>query len=619
MKKIVFFGSTPEIADSAKRFANEDGRDDIDVLEVATEDCVQTALKVFREGAQVIIARGTQAAAIKHNTDIPVVEVVLTAQEMALVITQIKRDLKKPVPVIAVVGYRNMFCDMRHFGELFGIALREIYVKGTDELPEGVNQAFQDKVDIVIGGEIVCRCAQALGLPSRMQPSGEDSIRQAFRNASSVAFAAEQEKKTVSELNTLLDFSFNALLKIDDKGIIQALNRQIEELFGASSAKLVGSHIDALIPSLYTEHLYQEVIRNGRDIFTVLRLKELVLAVSAAPITVEEQVAGAIVSCHEVRRLTEMQAETRKEMENGASPHHFEQFFTDNLAFIRTVRHYAQFETGILIVSDPGFTRETPAHLIHQESARNASPFYSYPCGAWPKEQQLSRLFGDHPNTLEKGLAMRAHTGILFIDDVELLGEQAQYRLYKLITEGQVYCDGAPPTPVNLRIITGTQVNLWKLVQEGGFRQDLYFLLSTLVLHLPTMEAEHWANLFIQQYCARHYRYLNLTKGARLAIAQYKWDGGLVELNSFCERLVITAPQRTVDEALVNRLLRQNLQIREHPERFVRDPEANRLAKLLEEFGGNRTKVAEVLGISKTTLWRRMKNLGLYDTDQSKE
>ena len=111
---------------------------------IRTENAVMEARRSIADGASIIIARGLQASFIKQYTDIPVVEIVLTAQEMALLVMRARQIADRPRPVIAVVGFKNMFCDMSFFDELYGIELRTYYARRGDELPEVAQQAAED-------------------------------------------------------------------------------------------------------------------------------------------------------------------------------------------------------------------------------------------------------------------------------------------------------------------------------------------------------------------------------------------------------------------------------------------------------------------------------------------
>jgi len=120
---------------------------------VRTRNIVTEAREAIAGGASIIIARGLQASMIKQYTDIPVIEIVITAQEMALLIVKARQILKKPNPVIAVVGFRNMFCDMSYFDSIYDIELRTFYAPNNEQLRAYALRAVEEKVDLIIGGE----------------------------------------------------------------------------------------------------------------------------------------------------------------------------------------------------------------------------------------------------------------------------------------------------------------------------------------------------------------------------------------------------------------------------------------------------------------------------------
>ena len=612
MKKIAFLCPSLNFTEDAKRIISEDRIENIDVLVVDNDNCVEIAMEVVRNGAEIIISRGMQAAAIKKSMSTPVVEVVITVQEMGLVILQAKKLIAKPNPHIAVVGLRSMFCDMSRFDELFDIQLETFFVDDISEIIESTRRAIQSNAELIIGGGRVCSTAREAGIPALMQPTGD--IRQAIYNANNVAYAIKQEKKNTAELNTLLDFSINGLLKIDNNGIIRALNQPLELLFSIKSANLVGEHINTLIPSLFEEQIQRDALTNQQEIFTVIPLHKLVLAVSVFPILVNGGVEGAIISCHEVRKKGEPDTEPHDDLQqNETRINCYTHFFTENRAFMRTVKQYASFDSCILIVSKPGYPAKTAASIICAESIRREKPFNSFICGEWPAEQQLQLLFGDKPKAAAESLVFKSNGGTLFIGDAELIGAPAQARLYRLISEKVLVSEDEAPIAVDLRLIASTSTDLSKMLKSGQFRTDLYYAVSVLTLQLPNMDADYWASCFIQQYCSAYFRYMSLTKGARKVISEHAWEGGLAELDGFCEKLVLTTSQRILDEDYVRNLLHQDIFNRESQLQLTMHPEANRIEELLYQFGGNRAFVAEALGISKPTLWRKMKKYGLYN------
>jgi len=623
MAKIAFFSPREEMLEQARRVIERLDIHDVELKLVSSANAVSQAKKAAESGAEIIIARGNHASLIKRYTNIPVVEIVLTAQEMGLVITRAKELLKKENPVIAVIGFHNMFCDMSHFEEIFRIRLKTYLVKYAEELKSAVSQAVLDGADLIIGGEIVMNYAKDYGIPSLFFASTEDSIQQAFRIAARVAYASDLEKKNTAELKTLLDYSFNAIIRLNATGNVVLMNQIAESLLQKSANEATGRHILELFPSLEQYHLDQ-VLYQGEDIVSLFTtVNGVEVAVNIAPIKVENHVTGAILSCHEIRKLNELETEARRNLYilGRVSKYTFDWIESNTSfdpAFIKLAKQYAHSDAPLHIKLDSCTDAEPLAQAIHNASLRSSGPYVSARCSAYRAENQLIHLFGSGGDAAVKGAAEEAHQGTLFIDEVADLDPCAQYRLLVLITEHVLLRDkDNRPLPVNVRVITATQKDLWLLVQEGKFRKDLYYAITTLILSpIPLRDRKEdlvrYAEQYIDHYCKLYSRYIKLTRGAVSRIAEYPWDGNEHQLKNFCEKLVLSSTRRSVDEVQVEQLLNESypVVVRRRPEQPVviyKDPEAARIAELLEKHGGNRSLVAKELNISTTTLWRKMK------------
>ena len=179
---------------------------------VETQFVVARALEVEKE-CDLIIARGVHARLIKYNTSLPVVEVQITTQELGLVMLELKRELEADCPRLGLICFENMIGDTSHFNELFGIDLKCYFVDSHQELTGAVSQAVEEGCQAVIGGQIVCECARALNLPNRFLPAGEESLRNALETASRVCYAIDQEKRNLSEMDTMLNNTFSGIVQ----------------------------------------------------------------------------------------------------------------------------------------------------------------------------------------------------------------------------------------------------------------------------------------------------------------------------------------------------------------------------------------------------------------------
>ncbi|MDY6305744.1 MAG: PrpR N-terminal domain-containing protein, partial [Oribacterium sp.] len=143
---------------------------------IETEDAVTEARQVISAGADIIIARGLQATMIKQYTDIPVVEIVATRSGISSILEHGKRIVRKKIPEIAIVMFRNMACDMTGLGDACGVHLREYLIQNPELLKTTARQAVEDKADLIIGGETVCSVADRAGVPSLFLTNTEDAV-----------------------------------------------------------------------------------------------------------------------------------------------------------------------------------------------------------------------------------------------------------------------------------------------------------------------------------------------------------------------------------------------------------------------------------------------------------
>ena len=155
MGKIALFLPKEEMLYQAYNLLQELNMNVKEVKVTKPDGVLEEAQKAVEDGISIIVSRGMQASLLKQHMDIPVVEIVMSAQEMGLLVKKAKNILGKEYPRIGVVGFRNMFCDMSYFNQLYDIDFRTYFVDQSDEIQEQVRMASEDGCDIVIGGEAV--------------------------------------------------------------------------------------------------------------------------------------------------------------------------------------------------------------------------------------------------------------------------------------------------------------------------------------------------------------------------------------------------------------------------------------------------------------------------------
>lgn len=611
---------------------------------VRTKQVVMEARQAIADGASMIIARGLQASMIKQYTDIPVIEIVITAQEMALLVLKAKQILKKEHPVIAVVGFANMFCDMSYFDRIYDIEIQTFYAPDNDSLRSFAIQAVEEKVDLIIGGEVAVETAASEGVPSLFLSTTEDSLRNAFSMARSISFAMDVEKKKAAQMETLLDYSFSGVVNADCYGRITAVNPLMADMLGIPGKKLSGRGLSEVFPDLDRGQVERILSKGGEGYSTFLQINGISVFAILAPVVLEGRAEGAILTCHKIqRKLTAEQESQQKRHSNGLiALGQFSDLFQESEAMqacMHRAKLYALSDLPVLIEGEAGTEKRLIAQSIHNAGLRNRGPFADVSLSGLTDEEQFVLLFG------EKGAAVQADGGTLLLEDGDSLSQSNQYRLLQLIRyrirtgrelQQNKHLD------VRVMITVEQEGALWNAARQGRFRLDLYYLLQGLNLRVPPMrerreDLRRRLELSIRESCERYNRYHVLTHGGMDFLLKYPWPGNIYQIENFCERLILTAKKRSLDEWAAKRVMDELFGWEDktraetapepgHPaasggqggseSREYGDEREMRLRQALKKYPGSRQKAAQELGISKATLWRWMKRYGLDEREE---
>ncbi|NCA80735.1 MAG: diguanylate cyclase, partial [Sphingobacteriia bacterium] len=352
-----------------------------------------------------------------------------------------------------------------------------------------------------------------------------------------------------------------------------------------------------------------------------------------APIKVDGKITGAIFSCQELKRIEAIGSEIwRNSLRNGFVAHYrFQMMQEPSSRILQTITQaklYAQSVSPILICNEVGGEHDLFAQSIHNESPRKNAPYVSTECSQMEPAKQLTLLFGisdsKNSNFNQKGLIANAHEGTIFLKNIENLCMEGQYRLKVLLKEHLLILDGdVGPLRLDVRIIAETSADLPTLVESGVFDMELYYALNVLYLKIPPLREReedilYWVEKYVIKFREQYGRFIVLTNGAKNFLMKYKWPGNLLQLKQFCDRLVLCASRRSVDEIYIESLLDQMypaLRNVKGSDSIVvyKAPEAARISEILNKKGGNRTAAAKELGMSKTTLWRKIKKFNISD------
>lgn len=620
-----------EMQTQAEEVAAEMGFRLQEVQVIATPQAVSAARKAVESGAQIIIARGLQAAMIKRATQIPVIEIRLTGQELGLLVTRAKKMVGGEEPHLGVVGFKDNFANMDHFEELYGIKLSTYFVEDLEAVQQAVEQAVADGVELLIGGDFTLELAAQKGLPALFNQGTSESIRETFLIAEKVAFAIDLEKKAAAQFDSLLGTTLDGVLRLRADGSIVAANRIIQDYLARPESELQGQPIGAVIPALDEAFLTRLGEGEDEQYTSAVAVGEVQFLITAMAIELTDGAPGYLLNLHRMGGVTPEREGLRRDMllSGFMAQGNFSQIRRSGKAVARCIelaKMYALSKSPVAIYGEQGTEVEILAQAIHNNSLRRNQPYVAVNCYDAAEENQSELLFGREGPGGEtvSGALAAANFGTIHIAEAERLTPQSQYRLLKVIEKGTLFRDDFQGSlDLDVRIIISAGVDLTELMAQGLFRRDLYDYLQALMLILPPLRQTPEAiasltEIYLRENIDRYSKYVTLTEAAQAYLAAYPWPGNLLQLSQFCERLVLTATRRSLDAGYVEQLLTSlypTVEVHENVGRVTvyRHPQAREIVELMEEHGGRRAAVAEALGISTTTLWRRMKKYGIAE------
>ena len=298
-----------------------------------------------------------------------------------------------------------------------------------------------------------------------------------------------------------------------------------------------------------------------------------------------------------------------------------------------TARQIAPTDTNVLITGESGTGKELLARFIHTHSGRDEARFKAVNCGALQEDLLANELFGHEKGAYtgatesREGLIEAASGGTLFLDEIAEMSLGMQVKLLRVIQEREVQRLGSTHAiPVDIRLIAATHRDLRDEVAAGRFRQDLYYRLDVVGLHLPPLAERRddiplLAFYFLQKHALRMSRSVDdIDAEAMASLLEYDYPGNVRELENIIERGVALVQGKQLGiRDLPSTLI-------EHSVRVVRDEsgrlptlverEADYIRHVLEHSGQNRTRAAKILGIDRVSLWRKLKKYGLEEESQ---
>ena len=288
----------------------------------------------------------------------------------------------------------------------------------------------------------------------------------------------------------------------------------------------------------------------------------------------------------------------------------------------KTISRVAPTDATVLIEGETGTGKELIAHMIHRNSKRAQHPFVPVDCGAIAPSLLESELFGTLKGAYtgadrdRMGVFEAAANGTVFLDEIGDIELGFQLKLLRFLQEREIRPLGsARARKIDVRVIAATNRDVQKMVEEGKFREDLWYRLNVVRLTIPPL-CERAADIpllshyFLKRYNERYRLETKLTESGLKAMEGYSWPGNIRQLQHMMERLTILAPAARIDAAAVQSSIEQ-MDSRDHASDTLADTEAEQIRRVMAATGGNKSRAAKVLGIERKTLYRKLEKMAL--------
>ena len=286
------------------------------------------------------------------------------------------------------------------------------------------------------------------------------------------------------------------------------------------------------------------------------------------------------------------------------------------------VSQVAPTDATVLIEGETGTGKELIARMIHRFSARASLAFVPVDCASIAPSLLESELFGAMRGAFtgadkdRVGVLEAAHKGTVFLDEIGEIEFNFQLKMLRFLQEREVRPVGASRSkPVDVRVVAATNRDLQKMVDDGKFRQDLWFRLNVIRMTLPPLRQRRGdvpllAHFYVIKYNGRYNRAAKLTDSGLKALEEHTWPGNVRQLQHLIERLTILAPNERIDGEAVRDAL-SAMEPRDHSVETLADAESEQIRKVLAATGGNKSRAAQILGIERKTLYRKLERMKL--------
>jgi propionate catabolism operon transcriptional regulator len=606
MIKVVFVFSVSQSHRSFKQLAQE--QDILDVSFVADDPLDRDRVeKIYRCKPDIVVCRGLLA--MEFRTLLPNIHIIpidisgYDILEACLKSAAVYHRKKIAIVLPALTG-----CNIDILRRATKFELDVCYITDRDEAPDAVERALSRGYKSVVGGYTVGSFCKNRGVDFIPIAVSDICLQNVFHETLSMARTINTERSKGELIRSILQNITNALVAVDQNGFITAYNQKFVSILHLEPKnELSGKMIEDVFPELG----WRNPIVTRLEDAVVIDVYGSMMVLSRIPIIHHDECVGVQLSFQDHMKIREADNRIRKELlQKGlVAKYHFENIIhvsTPMKRCIEIAKRYGSADSNILIIGETGTGKELLAHSIHNHSVRKNQAFVAINCAALPENLLESELFGyvggaftGATKTGKMGLFEQAHKGTIFLDEIGEISISLQAKLLRVLQEREIRRIGDNCLiPIDVRVISATNINIGESLRLKKFREDLYYRLNILSLCVPPLRERREDISVIAKYYIDNLSNgkVTITSDALILLSDYPWAGNVRELQNVCERAVVLDTRGEITQEDVRDIL--NTMSAPSSEYFpAQSPYC--------EKNTTQSEIAKRLGISRTTLWRR--------------
>ncbi|MDM5153978.1 sigma 54-interacting transcriptional regulator [Bacillus sp. DX1.1] len=463
-----------------------------------------------------------------------------------------------------------------------------------------------------------------------------------------MAMEIEYIKDLNKDLNAILSSIYDEILVVNRKGeLIRYSESVIRDFWGRDLKELLGkSLLELESKGLFSPSVTRLVLEQQKKVSIVQETKSgrKILAVGNPVFDDDGKIHRIIIASRDITEATRLKTELhemkkiseqyKKELDSFKNQDRFLKkliYCSPKMEqIINQAKKIADFSSTVLIYGESGVGKEVIAQAIHQLGGRSSQPFLKLNCGAIPEPLLESELFGYTKGAFtgadkngKEGYFKRADQGILFLDEIGEMPLHLQVKLLRVLQEQEVIPIGSTTsTKINVQIIAATNKRLEKMVEAGTFREDLFYRLNVIPLHVPPLrermeDVSVLAFHFLQQLNKKYSKNYHLTPDALNLLEFYSWPGNVRELQNMIERLVVSADDQVIEAEFVSKFLTLGYDFKKSKPVITRvlplqealhSVEEQLILLAMKQYKTT-TKAAKALGISQSSVSRKYQKI----------